>query len=255
MKKVMNVVLAAAAVAVMAVPAIAAEKLVVKDNLTPANTVFKVESDGAITGGYLDTTVVPNVYRINNYWNPTTKKYGFGTANPKTSLHLVEQTAPFDRGLTIAQHNDSIAAAVINIKKSYGSEAVPAIPDKAGVNVAAFHAQVYDGNTTVANANGYSANASFVLFTEPAAAYSAGNIPTAIKFTTGVSQAGNIERFRVASDGRIRMSNQPAAPANNAVCTKGDMILDATSGILYLCTIDNPNGTVVAWKRTSFASY
>ncbi|ACM19805.1 hypothetical protein Geob_1445 [Geotalea daltonii FRC-32] len=219
----------------MASVAGAAPKLIVKDNATPTpNDVFTVADDGQITAKDLT-------------FKPATKKFGFGTSNPQTSLHLVELASPFDRGLTIGQHDAGTAAAVINIKKSSGTDASPGLP-ASGSNIAAFHAQVYDGNTTVAGANGWSANASFFFTAEPGT-YAAEYIPVAIRFDTGVAQAQKKERLRITSDGRLRISNQPTAPANNAICTVGDMVLDATNGFLYLCTATN------SWKRTSFSTY
>lgn len=234
MRKMITSIAAILAVsALMVGAASAADKLVVKG--TDGTTdVFKVADDGQITAANLT-------------FKPATKKFGFGTTDPKTSLHIVELSSPFDRGLTIGQHDASTAAAVINIKKSGGTDASPSLTPS-GANVAAFHAQVYDGNTTIANANGFSANASFFFFAEPGT-YGVGNIPTGIRFETGISQTLRKERVRITSDGRLRLSNQPTAPANNAACTVGDMILDAPNGFLYLCTATD------SWKRTSFTAY
>ncbi|SJZ89365.1 hypothetical protein SAMN02745119_01943 [Trichlorobacter thiogenes] len=67
--------------------------------------------------------------------------------------------------------------------------------------------------------------------------------------TTAADSTSRLERLRIAGDGRIRLSNQPAAPANNATCTAGDLVLDAANAYLYLCTATN------TWKRMSFTAY
>ncbi len=253
MKKVLNVVLAAVAVAVMAVPAMAGDKLVVKDDLATPNTVFKVESNGAITGGYWNTSVIPNAYKINNYWNPTTKKYGFGTSNPLTSLHIVEEAATADRGLTIAQHTTGGQSASIAIKRSRGTEAVPTILSN-GDNVAAFHMMGYDGNPWTPPALPvYFASSSLIWTVDGPTAVNSN--PIATVFWNGSTAADRLERFRISSNGRFRVSNPPSVPANTTVCTKGDLIFDTTGGNLYMCIIDNPGGTINAWRRSAFTTY
>lgn len=82
------------------------------------------------------------------------------------------------------------------------------------------------------------------------AAFTPTSQPTRIAFfTTAPNAIVGTERLRIASDGRIRISAQPVAPANTAACTTGDLILDAANGFLYLCTATN------SWKRTAFAAY
>jgi len=233
MKKICKVILAAAAVVALAVPAMAADKLIVKDAAGTTN-VFTVADDGQVSAKDM-------------MFKPATKKFGFGTTNPLTSLHISEPTAPFDRGLTISQYAAGGAAAIINIKKASGTEAVPGLPGS-GANIGAFHALAYDGNTDIANSGGYTASASLIFSLDPGT-YSQGFAPMNINFWTGVNQNVKLERLRIASDGRLRLSNQPTAPANNATCTAGDLILDAPNGFLYLCVATN------SWKRTSFAAY
>ena len=204
-----------------------------------ATDVFAVANDGQITAANLT-------------FKPATKKFGFGTTNPLTSLHIVETAGNFDRGLTIQQIVAGASAAVINIKKSAGTEAIPTFPSSP-TNIAAIHGQVWDGNAT-ANANGFTANASILMATDPGT-YALNNIPTYIAFATGNGGPGSaatnpwLERFRITYDGRMRLSNQPAAPVSGStVCTTGDMILDAASGFLYLCT----NSTGSVWKKATF---
>jgi len=208
-------------------------------NSTPAD-VFAVADDGQVTANGLT-------------FKPATKKFGFGTTNPLSTLHVVDTAASFDRGLTIQQAVPGAAAAVINIKKSSGTEASPGFPAPVtGSNVAAIHGQVWDGNVN-ANTGGYVATASIFWATEPAASYTLNNIPTYIALATGNGDASaslpKTERFRITSDGRMRLYNQPAAPANNATCTQGDMILDAANANLYLCASTN------SWRKLTFATY
>lgn len=74
--------------------------------------------------------------------------------------------------------------------------------------------------------------------------------PTSLTFgTTPVNTVAATEKLRITGDGRLRLSNQPAAPANNAPCTAGELVLDAAGGYLYLCTATN------SWKRAAFSSY
>lgn len=241
MKKMVKVILAAAAVVALAVPAMAADKLIVKD--VNGRDAFIVNDTGTMTGQYWDGSK----FVVNNYFSPSTKKYGFGTSTPRTSLHVVEEAATADRGLTIAQHTTGAQSASIAIYRSRGTEANPtllALND----NVAAFHMMPYDGNPWTPPALPVYA-ASATLAWQVDGVPSVGSIPVAVQFFTGSGGVTRLERFRISSNGRFRVSNQPAAPANNAACTVGDMIFDAPNGFLYMCTATN------SWKRTAFAAY
>ncbi len=246
MKKICKVMLAAAAVVALAVPAMGADKLIVK-NAGGTADVFKVSDTGVVTTPGLTIAADGQMSASNLMFKPATKKFGFGTTNPLTSLHISEPTAPFDRGLTISQYAAGGAAAIINIKKASGTEAAPGVPGS-GANIGAFHALAYDGNIDIANSGGYTASASLIFTLDPGT-YSQGNAPMNINFWTGANQNVKLERMRIASDGRLRLSNHPAAPANNATCTVGDLILDAPNGFLYVCSATN------SWKRTSFTAY
>lgn len=81
MKQVVRVILAAAAVVALAVPAMAADKLIVKG--TDGTTdVFKVADDGTITsnGGF--------------YYDGVTKRLGVGTTTPGVDLNVVRDISP-----------------------------------------------------------------------------------------------------------------------------------------------------------------
>ena len=75
------------------------------------------------------------------------------------------------------------------------------------------------------------------------------SLPTYLQFmTTANGATARAERLRIAGDGRLRLSNQPAAPVSGSTaCTAGDMILDAANGFLYLCTV-----TGNTWKKAKF---
>ncbi|TWJ33052.1 hypothetical protein [Geobacter argillaceus] len=231
MKTVGKMVLTLVALLSIASTASAVDKLIV--NNSTGTPVFKVDDAGNVTG--------PNMV-----FNNSTKTFGFGTLNPLSALHLTESapTAGLTRGLTIAQHTTDIAAAVIAINRSRGLEATPSNLQN-GDNIAAFHAKPYDA--TNLSGNWYMPTASFIFGVDGAT--SNGVAPTAMSFWTGSNAATRLERFRITSDGRLRISNQPAAPASNAPCTVGDMILSPSTGFLYLCTATN------SWMRTAFTAY
>ncbi len=241
MKMVSRVLLTAAAIAALAAPAMAADKLIVK-NAGGTADVFKVDDTGV----------------------GIATKMGFGVTNPEVTVHAAE-TQTGARGFLSAQHNDGAHAPYMLFRKSRGTN--PNLV--ANTFNAAGKVQLgdYTGSLDAQGWDGYNylnaAGAAFVVDATPTegavAANTAlgtypGRIPTAYVVLTGnktgnLAAFGRAERFRVASDGRLRLSNQPAAPANNATCTAGDLILDATNGHLYLCTSAN------SWKRASFAAY
>lgn len=240
-----KIVAMAAVVAVsglmMASVAGAADKLMVKD-ATGANNVFKVDDTGVVTAG----------------------KLGMGTTAPEVSIHAAETTTAASRGILTAQHNDGIHAPYLLFRKSRGTSPIVTSGNLTakvalGDYTASLDAQGWDGYNYL-NAAG----AAFVVdgdvvtgdpsITPVGLATYPGRVPTAFVILTGnktgaISANGRGERFRIASDGRLRLSNQPAAPANNATCTAGDMILDAPNGFLYLCVATN------SWKRTTFVAY
>ena len=217
---------------VMVSQAGAADKLVVKG--TDGTTdVFKISDTGVVTGAGM-------------VFNNATKMYGFGTTNPLSALHLTESapTAGLIRGLTIAQHTTDPAAASIAINRSRGLEASPSNL-QSGDNIAAFHAKPYDAANV--SGNWYMPTASFIFGVDGAT--SNGVAPTAMHFWTGSNAATRLERLRITSDGRLRVSNQPSAPAMTSACTAGDIVFDVPNGYMYLCTASG------AWKRLAFTAY
>ncbi len=220
MRKMMKAIAAVLAVsALMAGSAFGAEKLAVKDTLG-STTVFAVDELGTATA----------------------KKIGVGTTNPISAIHAME-TSSTDafRGILSAQHSTGPQAAQIQFRKSYGTESVP-LAVANGAYIGAFDTQAYDGSA-------YLNPAAFGFAVDNTV--STGSVPTAFTVFTGykIGNPGRAERFRVASDGRLRLSNQPAAPAMTSACTAGDLILDAPGAALYLCTASG------AWRKATFTTY
>ncbi len=111
-------------------------------------------------------------------------------------------------------------------------------------------------NTTIGNINfrghdgtSFSSNGVAVIAAAAEADFSSSSQPTRLQFLTTSATGTTSEKLRISADGRLRLSNQPTAPANNATCAVGDLILDAPNGYLYLCVAAN------SWKRTSFVAY
>lgn len=104
MKQVVRIILAAAAVAALAVPAVAADKLIVKD-ATGTNNVFSVDDTGMVLG----------------------KKLGMGTSTPQVPLHLNLTTDPVgtalysvSTGLTVSRSGGAAAADLTSAASAAG---------------------------------------------------------------------------------------------------------------------------------------
>jgi hypothetical protein len=160
----------------------AADKLIVQD--ASLNNVFTVDDAGVMLA----------------------KKGGFGTPNPQSSFHLTDEAFNFDRGLTIGMHGDGAAAAIVNIKKSWGTEAAPTAVSSTD-NIVAFHGQAYDGNSWVVPA-------SFMFVVD--GPVSDQNVPAAMIFKTGAVNP-TPERMRISSAGTVTISDL-AGSGNAYVC-------------------------------------
>jgi len=218
--------------------------LIVKsaDGLTD---VFKVDDSG--------TFQVPGAY----IWDNVTKRVGYGMTNPTAAFHLnyKSATAPFilerelDNNGAVSMVADNYGGtgfgsgtgAGMLFRFSKGNKVAPAsvaVGDRLGFLVFGGYAGSAIQHTAAINA------------LVDAGTVSATSLPTYMQFlTTANGSVARTERMRISSDGRLRLSGQPTAPANNAACTVGDLILDAPGGFLYLCTATN------SWKRTAFAAY
>jgi hypothetical protein len=166
MKRSFVVVMAVLALScLMAVPAFAVDKLIVKD-AGGVNNVFVVQDTGST---------------------------GIGTAVPQSQLYVVDQTGTNpSRGMITAQHSDNIFAAVFEFKRSRGTEALPTALLN-GDNGGAFHSFMYDGAS-------YQLTSSIISKVNGAVA--AGSVPTDIVFYAG-SNSSRPERMRLTSAGNL----------------------------------------------------
>jgi len=213
MKQVVRIILAAAAVAALAVPAMAENKLIVKNAGATAD-VFTVDDTGVVTA----------------------KKTGLGLSvglSPAAPFHLVDLTNAAARGVIVGQHDASAAAANVIFRKSKGTDAVPA-PVAQNDFIAAFHGNVWDGAK-------YVTTATVNYFMDgPVTTTSA---PQAIIFSTGVNGNGSAdpgnktERLRVTSSGNVVIGNK-AGSSTAAVMGVAD-----TVGFMYVPTV---NGTLTS---------
>jgi len=211
MNKFCKILLAAAAVTALAAPAMAADKLIVKDAAGTAD-VFKVDDTGVATA----------------------KKAGLGLSAglaPAAPFHLVDLTNAAARGAIIGQHDASAAAANVIFRKSRGTDLAPASVLQNDF-IAAFHGNVWDGAKYVTTATvNYQMDG-------PVTTTSA---PQAIIFSTGINSNGaadpgnKLERLRVTSSGNVVIANKAA------YSTAAVMPVDATTGFMYIPTV---NGTL-----------
>lgn len=167
---------------------------------------------------------------------------GAGTNAPTGQLDVVKQWPNSVGTNNISVFTSYGDASRLTVRSALGTQSAPTrttVNKMLGnVNFRGFDGAAFS-TSGVAAIQGY-AEADFTSTSQP----------TRIAFFTTPSNAiVGSERLRISSDGRLRLSNQPAAPANNATCAVGDLILDAAGGYLYLCTATN------TWKRTSFTSY
>lgn len=245
MRKMMKGIVAVLAVsAVMAGSAVAADKLKVMDS-TGNTTMFSVEDNGNFS--------VPGSLKYDN----ASKFLGIGTATPQAVFHANYKTAfaPFllerelDNNGAVSLTADnfggngagSLTGSGMLFRFAKGTKAAPAnvAPgDRLGF-------LVFGGS-----AGGAMRHTVAIDAMVDAGTVSSTSLPTYVQIaTTPNGSTARAERLRIGSDGRIRLSNQPAAPVATDACTTGDLILDAPNGYLYLCTASG------AWKRATFAAY
>lgn len=124
-------------------------------------------------------------------------QFGIGTASPLSHLYVVDSTTSPSRGAVAAQHNDGRQAALMQMKRSRGSESSPAAlvdGDYAG----AFNFNTYDG------AN-YLVTAGFGAFIKGTVA--AGSVPTDLFFYTAAGGTldpyPGLVRLVVSSNGNV----------------------------------------------------
>lgn len=224
MKQVVKLLLTAAALAALAVPAVAADKLIVKNAAGTAD-VFKVDDTGTITttGKY--------------YFDSANGRLGISTVAPQGSFHLVDTQTALSRGIIAAQHNDGNHAAVIVIRKSRGTETVPAAvqyPSAGnGDYVATIHAQAWDGAA-------YQNGASFAYRID--GPVSSGNTPTALQIFTGNSGPTKKINLQVSSNGNVAVG-MGTAVATQRLEVNGGVKLNTTTTI-PTCDSTTSRGTI-----------
>ncbi len=161
---------------------------------------------------------------------------GVGTSVPDASLHI-KATGLFPANVVKVEGNEVNKGAGIVAYSNRSDAQLSRSGDRLGFIF-------FGSNTggTLQHPAGFAANAE--------SDWTASSWPTYFAFqTTASGSTTRTEHLRLTGDGRLRLTNQPAAPANNATCTAGDLILDAAGGYLYLCTATN------SWKRAAFGSY
>ena len=161
---------------------------------------------------------------------------GVGTSAPDASLHI-KATGLFPANAIKIEGNEVNKGAGVVAYSNRSDAQLSRSEDRLGF--------IFFGSNTGGTARhpaGFSASAE--------ADWTANSWPTYFAFqTTAPNSKVRTEHMRLTGDGRLRLTNQPAAPANNATCTAGDLILDAAGGYLYLCTATN------SWKRAAFSSF
>lgn len=238
MKQVVKIILAAAAVAVLAAPAMAAnDKLIV--NGTGGTPVFKVDDAGVAVAS----------------------KVGLGTSAPEATFHNVESSTDAARGVLVAQHNDGVHAANISFRKSRGTAANPAQPqanDYIGIFMAlGWNGSYYDRSSQF----GFRNDAAVTLpvtdglgnVTTP------GRFPVGIMFFTGAStQAADpnvmTERFRISSQGNVIAGNSGGVATGTLPLTSTDgfLYIPTTAGLVTSCsTVTTYTGHVPVWYDTT----
>lgn len=154
MKQVVKLLLTAAALAALAVPAMAADKLIVK-NATGTGTAFKVDDAGTVTvrnaGDTADAFKISNDGTVTTttggfFYNGATKLAGFGTSSPVASLSVTATTSAGTRGFVSSQHTSNAAGVAAVFRKSRGTEAVP-VSVNSGDYIGSFGFYPHDGTS------------------------------------------------------------------------------------------------------------
>ena len=260
MKKMVKVILAAAAVVALAVPAMGADKLIVKNAAGTAD-VFKVSDDGSFTGGSF-------------VYDATNKKLGSGLSvghAPEASFHITDFSGIASRGAIIGQHNDGAQAANLIFRKTRGTDLAPTIVSALDY-IGSFHANAFDGVDLETPASVF-----FRIDNTPAV----DNIPTSIIFGTGGNSKGGASPYNktnrlimysngivgvgttettaptmtgAAANGKLYMAGDtmrlatPRTPSpSTSACNQGEISWD--SSYIYVCTATN------TWKRSTLAAY
>jgi hypothetical protein len=118
---------------------------------------------------------------------------GVGTATPANQVYVVMSGATAGRGIVSALHFDGTGAALLQFKRSRGTEAVP-LALQSGDNIANISVFGHDGSS-------YWAPASIIF--SVSGSVSSGTIPVDMLFYTGSTTANKAERIRITSEGNV----------------------------------------------------
>jgi hypothetical protein len=118
---------------------------------------------------------------------------GVGTSSPQYQLYVASNGSSTTRGILSAFHQDSTFAAVLQFKRSRGTEATPLVL-QTNDNVGGIHSLAYDGynylttTSIISKVNGTIANNS---------------VPTDLVFFAGTTNSNRPERLRITSTGYV----------------------------------------------------
>jgi len=150
---------------------------------------------------------------------------GIGTTPQQSQLYVAQSgmNTQVTRGIISAFHYDGTSAAVLQLKRSRGTEAAPTAL-LSGDNDGAIWATPYDGS-------GYQSTAAMIFNIN--GTVSTGSVPTDISFITGSATASRGEKMRITSAGNvgIGISNptNPLQMASGAYVTTGGTWTNASS--------------------------
>jgi len=225
MKQVVRIILAAAAVAALAVPAMAADKLIVK-NAGGTADVFKVADDGKVflpTSAFTGSNVVfQNAASINNMASMAAAPDG-SLANQGVSLQVIPRGTGFNASIKsqISVFNTDLNADGINYE---------AVVLKAG-------GARYSINSVIGGTG--------VLRPIEFQIASSTKLAVATNGFIGVGTATPAVQLDVnAASIRIRTAQ---TPASTAACNAGEFSWDAN--FVYVCTASG------VWKRAALGGY
>jgi len=229
MKKICKVILAAAAVVALAVPAMAADKLIVKDAAGTTN-VFTVDDAGIA--------------------NSIKSGVGLSAGHAaEAQVHVVDIAGAPARCMILGQHNNAATAANIIFRKSRGTDLAP-VAVNLGDFVASFHANGYDGTK-------YLSTATVSMQVDPnGGAVTSTNLPISLMFMTGINANGaadpgnKTDRFRLTYNGNVIAANKGGAATGNIAVsdTNGHFYVPTVAGAVTSCaTMSTYVGHAPVW--------
>ncbi|HYC87846.1 MAG TPA: hypothetical protein VEO54_01440 [Thermoanaerobaculia bacterium] len=123
----------------------------------------------------------------------TSDKVGIGVTTPATALHIFSSEIAQPRGLMIHQSNTGNNSAIIALRKSRGTFAVPTVVAN-GDSLGTIYSEAYDGTSYVRTG----ANIKFMAGANPLT----GSVPSDLVFSTGTNGLG-VERMRLDYNGLV----------------------------------------------------